>query len=159
MPASVEILAQQVLQLPPAERTRLLDRVIDSLDADRERDARWNALAAQRDAEAEADSSLLVPGPQALARIGALNSISLRRPGSIGARAGQSWPTASSKRSSVLPGCSSSFRKSARLRMTCAAFIRSRTEITPEACSLGSLRATCKTSRFARWKKACRTRR
>ena len=69
MPVSVEILAQQVLQLPPAERTRLLDRVIDSLDADRERDARWNALAAQRDAEAEADPSLLVPGPQALARI------------------------------------------------------------------------------------------
>jgi hypothetical protein len=69
MPVSVEILAQQVLQLPPDERTRLLDRVIDSLDADRERDARWHMLAAKRDAEADADPSLLVPGPDALARI------------------------------------------------------------------------------------------
>jgi hypothetical protein len=69
MPGSVEILTQQVLQLTPAERGRLLDRVIDSLDADRERDARWNALAAKRDLASEADPSLLTPGPEALARI------------------------------------------------------------------------------------------
>jgi hypothetical protein len=69
MPVSVEALAKQVLQLPQAERVRLLDRVIESLDSDRERDARWNALAAQRDAEADADPKLLVPGPEALARI------------------------------------------------------------------------------------------
>jgi hypothetical protein len=69
MSASVEILAQQVLQLPQAERARLLDRVVESLDADRDRDARWNALAARRDAEADADSSLLSAGPEALARI------------------------------------------------------------------------------------------
>ncbi len=43
--------------------------VIDSLDADRERDARWNALAAKRDLAAEADPSLLAPGSEALARI------------------------------------------------------------------------------------------
>lgn len=61
--------ARQAMQLAPSERARLLDQVIDSLDADRERDARWNALAARRDAEAEADPSLLVPGPEALARI------------------------------------------------------------------------------------------
>lgn len=69
MPVSVEVLAQQVLQLSPHERTRLLDRVIESLDADRERDARWNVLAAKRDAEADTDATLLVPGPEALARI------------------------------------------------------------------------------------------
>jgi len=69
MPIPVEVLAQQVLQLPAADRARLLDQVIGSLDADRERDARWNELAARRDAEADADPSVLVPGPEALARI------------------------------------------------------------------------------------------
>lgn len=69
MSIPVELLTQQVLQLPTSERTRLLDQVIESLDADRERDARWNALAAKRDAEAEADPSVLVSGPEALARI------------------------------------------------------------------------------------------
>lgn len=72
MSASVEALAQQVLQLSSAERARLLDRVIDSLVADRARDDRWNALAAKRDAEADADPASLVPGPEALARIRAI---------------------------------------------------------------------------------------
>jgi hypothetical protein len=69
MSLPVDVLAQQVLQLPTAERARLLDQVISSLDADRERDARWNALAARRDAEADADPSVLVSGPEAVARI------------------------------------------------------------------------------------------
>ena len=69
MPVPVELLAQQVLQLSTSDRARLLDQLINSLDADRERDARWNDLAARRDAEAEADPSVLVPGPEAIARI------------------------------------------------------------------------------------------
>lgn len=69
MTARTELLAQKVLQLPPTDRARLLDQVIRCLDADRERDARWNALAAQRDAEAEADASVMVSGPEAIARI------------------------------------------------------------------------------------------
>ena len=69
MPVPVELLAQQVLQLSASDRARLLDQVISSLDADRERDARWNVLAARRDAEAEADPSVLVPGPEAIAHI------------------------------------------------------------------------------------------
>lgn len=69
MSVPVEVLAQQVLQLPAADRARLLDQVISSLDADRARDARWNALAAKRDAEADADPSLLVAGPEAVARV------------------------------------------------------------------------------------------
>lgn len=69
MPVPVEVLAQQVLQRPSTDRARLLDQVINSLDADRERDARWNELAARRDAEAEADPSLLVSGTEAIARI------------------------------------------------------------------------------------------
>ncbi len=69
MSVPVEILAQQVLQLPTSERTRFLDQVIASLDADRERDARWIALAAERDAEADSAPSVLIPGAEALARI------------------------------------------------------------------------------------------
>lgn len=69
MSVPVEVLAQQVLQLPAADRARLLDQVISSLDADRARDARWNALAARRDAEADTDPTLLVSGPEAVARV------------------------------------------------------------------------------------------
>ena len=69
MSVSVEVLAQQVLQLAISDRARLLDRVISSLDADRDRDARWNRLAADRDAEADLNPAMLVPGPEALARI------------------------------------------------------------------------------------------
>ena len=69
MSVTVEVLAQQVLQLPPADRARLLDQVINSLDADRERDARWNALAEKRNLEVDADLSLVVSGPEAVARI------------------------------------------------------------------------------------------
>jgi len=69
MTIPVDVLAQQLLQLSAQDRARLLDQVISSLDADRERDARWNALAAQRDAEADADPSVLVFGPEAIARV------------------------------------------------------------------------------------------
>jgi len=69
MSVPVEVLAQQVLQLPAADRALLLDQVISSLDADRERDRRWNDLAARRDAEADANPAVLVSGPEAVARI------------------------------------------------------------------------------------------
>ena len=69
MSVPVEVLAQQVLQLSAADRARLLDQVISSLDADHEHDARWNELAARRDAEADADPSVLVSGPETVARI------------------------------------------------------------------------------------------
>lgn len=54
---------QQMLGLPQANRTRRLDRVIEGLDADHERGAHWNALAAKRDAEGDADPTLLFRGP------------------------------------------------------------------------------------------------
>jgi hypothetical protein len=63
-----------VLQLPAAERTKLLNQVISSLEADAQRDARWSALAAQRDAEADADPAALVPVVEALARLRAAAS-------------------------------------------------------------------------------------
>jgi Putative addiction module component len=69
MSLPIEVLAQQVLQLPSAERAKLLNQVISSLDSDKLTDAKWTAVAARRDAEADADPSLLVSGPEALVRV------------------------------------------------------------------------------------------
>ena len=49
MSLPVEALELEVLRLPVADRERLLDRVIASLDADKARDKAWDPLAAKRD--------------------------------------------------------------------------------------------------------------
>ncbi|MCZ8235852.1 MAG: addiction module protein [Inhella sp.] len=49
----LETLEAELLQLPPAERARLLDKVVASLDKDQERDAAWDRLAAEREAQAQ----------------------------------------------------------------------------------------------------------
>lgn len=69
MPLSVEALAIEVLGLAPQDRAKLLDRVIASLDADHQRDAAWDALAAARDAELESGISQPIPGDEVLARL------------------------------------------------------------------------------------------
>lgn len=69
MSLPLEVLAREVLQLSTAERVRLLEQLINSLDADKERDRKWNELAAQRDAEADADPGVLAPASEALARL------------------------------------------------------------------------------------------
>jgi len=69
MPRPLEALAEEVLQLAPEARARLLDRVVASLDADRARDAAWDALAAERDAELESGEAVAIPVEQALARL------------------------------------------------------------------------------------------
>lgn len=66
---SLESLAQEVLQLPPEIRAKLLDRVVESLDADRARDAAWDALAARRDAEVESGTAQPTAVAQVLARL------------------------------------------------------------------------------------------
>ena len=69
MSVPVEVLTQQVLQLSSADRANLLSLVITSLDSDKARDAKWEALAAKRDADAASQPAQLVPGAEALARI------------------------------------------------------------------------------------------
>ena len=69
MPRPVESLAQEVLQLPPEVRSKLLDRVVESLDIDRARDAAWDALAAKRDAEIETGAVQAIPVSEVLARL------------------------------------------------------------------------------------------
>lgn len=69
MPRPLEALAEEVLQLAPEARARLLDRVVASLDADRARDAAWDALAAERDAELESGEAVAIPVEQTLTRL------------------------------------------------------------------------------------------
>lgn len=61
MSRPIEALAEEVLQLPSDARSRLLDRVVASLDTDRARDVAWDALAAHRDAETESGAAIAVP--------------------------------------------------------------------------------------------------
>jgi len=67
MPRPLEALAEEVLQLAPEARARLLERVVASLDADRARDAAWDVLAAARDAELESSQAVAMPVEQTLA--------------------------------------------------------------------------------------------
>ena len=66
---SLEVLESEVLRLPGADRVRLLDRVVASLDADAERDAAWDAVAARRDAEIEAGTATGISVDEVLARL------------------------------------------------------------------------------------------
>ncbi len=57
MSRPLETIETEVLQLPPAERAHLLDRVVASLDADMTLNAAWNSEVARRDAEIESGAS------------------------------------------------------------------------------------------------------
>lgn len=68
MAIPLEALESEVLRLPAADRKRLLDRVVASLDADARRDAAWDAVAAAREAKALQDPSLVEPLDEVLRR-------------------------------------------------------------------------------------------
>ncbi len=63
MHTELAVIEAQVLKLAPADRARLLDRLILILDEDKVRDDGWNAVAAQRDAEIEQGEVIEVDGP------------------------------------------------------------------------------------------------
>ena len=65
----LETLQTEVLRLSPAERARLLDRLIESLDGERTLDELWEQEAARRDAEIEDGSSIPVDGKEVVARL------------------------------------------------------------------------------------------
>ena len=69
MSRPVEALAEEVLHLPTEARSRLLDRVIASLDVDRARDRAWDELAARRDSAIDSGSSVLVSGTDVMAKL------------------------------------------------------------------------------------------
>ena len=69
MPTQLEIVEAQVMQLTPAERNHLLERLIVSLDTDPEVEAAWEQLADQREAELEAGLAQALPGDEVMARL------------------------------------------------------------------------------------------
>ena len=71
MPITLETLQAEVLRLPPADRAKLLDRLIASLDADADADAdaAWDALVDQREQELQAGTAETVPLEAAVARL------------------------------------------------------------------------------------------
>lgn len=69
MPTTLETLQAQVMRLSPSDRSRLLERLIVSLDADAEVEAAWDAVADAREAEVAAGSVSAVPLEEALTRL------------------------------------------------------------------------------------------
>lgn len=69
MSTTLESLQAEVLRLPPADRAKLLDRLIASLDVDASVEAEWDQLADQRDQELTQGTATDVPFAVAIARL------------------------------------------------------------------------------------------
>ncbi len=69
MSSRVESLHAEVLRLSPADRTRLLDRLIASLDQDAEAEAAWDAEAERRNAELESGTVKAASFQETIARL------------------------------------------------------------------------------------------
>ncbi len=69
MSLTIESLEAEALQLSAAERARLIERLIASLDADPEVEEAWAAEVERRHAEIENKTVLLLPGVETLAKL------------------------------------------------------------------------------------------
>ena len=69
MSINLEVLEAEALQLPPLERSHLLERLIASLDSDPEVEAALEREADRREAELESGSIPAVSGQEAIARL------------------------------------------------------------------------------------------
>lgn len=69
MSTNLEVLEAEVLQLPPVERSHLLERLIASLDIDLELEEAWAKEGDRREAELESGSVSVVSGSEAIARL------------------------------------------------------------------------------------------
>ena len=69
MTTPVEVLEAEVLSLPAPLRSRLLDKLIASLDTDPEWEEAWAQEADRREAAIAAGNSAWVPGVEAVARV------------------------------------------------------------------------------------------
>lgn len=65
----IEALEHQVLNLPAKDRSRMLELLMTSLDADEELDAAWAQELARRDQAADRDPTLLIPADEVFARL------------------------------------------------------------------------------------------
>ena len=62
-------LEAQVLNLGPAERARLLERLIESFEPDTTAEKAWIAEALRREDDVKAGRAVMFPGPEALERV------------------------------------------------------------------------------------------
>lgn len=69
MLSQLEYVQAQAMQLTPAERSQLLERLILSLDADPEVEAAWEQLADQREAELDAGLAQEIPFEEAMIQL------------------------------------------------------------------------------------------
>ncbi|MFT4103172.1 MAG: addiction module protein [Burkholderiaceae bacterium] len=69
MPVTLEVLQAQVLSLSKADRARLLDSLIASLEVDVDAEAQWEQMAEERDAELESGTLTPVSLESAMARL------------------------------------------------------------------------------------------
>lgn len=69
MPANLDVLQAQVLGLSKTDRTRLLERLVVSLDVDAQAEEEWEQLADARDAELESGRVAPVALEDAMARL------------------------------------------------------------------------------------------
>ena len=69
MPTQLEYVEAQVMQLSPAERNHLLERLIISLEADPEVEAAWEQLTDQREAELESGLAQEIPFEEAMLQL------------------------------------------------------------------------------------------
>lgn len=69
MQATLETLEAEVLRLSPADRAKLLDRLIASLDVDPDAEAAWDELADRREQELETGGANALPLEVAVARL------------------------------------------------------------------------------------------
>ena len=66
---TVETLEAGALQLTSADRARLVDRLIATLDADPEVEEAWATEVERRQTEMENGTVTLLPGPESLAEL------------------------------------------------------------------------------------------
>ena len=69
MPRTIESLKAEVMSLAPADRARLLDQLIVSLDRDADTEEAWDELALKRENEIESGSIQGVPLEDVVARL------------------------------------------------------------------------------------------
>lgn len=69
MSHTIEFLEAEALRLSAAERARLVERLIASLDMDPEVEAAWATEVERRHAEIESNAVSLLPGAETLAKL------------------------------------------------------------------------------------------
>jgi putative addiction module component (TIGR02574 family) len=69
MSTPVEDLAAQALGLPPEDRAKLVERLLESFEPRSPAQAAWFQLARSRRDEVRAGTVTMVPGSEALARV------------------------------------------------------------------------------------------